>query len=707
MDPVAARRLANLVGQFTTSASLVASETSATATMSPTESLEKERSMTSFDVRTLTYLLDGGKSFTAYKELAAQAIQSDDVMMDLHKYDMTRPEERAKTMQKIFQTIDVRRGAGDMEPTERKASSNDPKRDSGPGSKMADAFYKVMSLYDSNWGIRIGVHYGLFGGAVLGQGSDEQVAEYSRKIEEMRVVGCFAMTELGHGSYIRGLETTATFDKATQQFVLNSPTITSTKWWIGMAAQTATHSVVFARLVIDGKDYGVNQFIVQLRELETGRVLPGIEIGDCGSKMGRNGIDNGWIRFQQVRIPRTQMLMRWSKVSPEGVFTPPPKAQLTYGALLTGRVGIVEDSAATAAKALTIATRYTAIRRQFHFGGRAEETKILDYQTTAQRVVPTLCQTYAMTLTAQQLRKKFDAMEAALSNNDFETLPEVHATSAGLKAFVTWWTNSAIEELRQCCGGHGYSSYNAFATMLSDFAIMCSWEGDNTVLALQTARFLISSFGKVKENQIPNNYVAYLALGNGPCPRLDASDPVSVLKCLQFICAKLVERCSQRLNSQANVHPDDAWNNCSVDLVECAKLHTYSFMLHCFIEAIDTLDDKYRGKGLEGVMKDMCNLFALNTLQPYMAYWQAFSSNADIGAIAAIQDRARHLMSRVRQQAVGLVDAFNLPDFVVSAPIGRHDGNIYEAYFETVKNAPKATGIPDYFEESIKPLLVE
>jgi acyl-CoA oxidase len=113
-----------------------------------------------------------------------------------------------------------------------------------------------MSIYDAGFAMRNGVHTILFGPTVMNQGTPEQVAKYENDIKNKKILGCFAMTELGNGSFIQNFETTATYDKSTQEFVVNSPTVSSTKWWIGMAAQTATHSVVFARLLIGKEDHG-------------------------------------------------------------------------------------------------------------------------------------------------------------------------------------------------------------------------------------------------------------------------------------------------------------------------------------------------------------------------------------------------------------------------------------------------------------------
>ena len=119
------------------------------------------------------------------------------------------------------------------------------------------------------------------------------MAAWDERLSNFGVLGCFAMTEIGHGSFVRGLETTATFDAATDEFVVHSPTPTADKCWIGSAGQTATHAVVYAQLVSAGKHHGLNAFIVPLRDMETGAPLPGVMCYDMGAKMGRNSLDNG------------------------------------------------------------------------------------------------------------------------------------------------------------------------------------------------------------------------------------------------------------------------------------------------------------------------------------------------------------------------------------------------------------------------------
>ena len=123
----------------------------------------------------------------------------------------------------------------------------------------------------------------MFYSAVRFLGDDEQAAKWLPLIREMKITGCYAQTELGHGSFVPGLETTATFDKEKQEFVINSPTISSVKFWPGDMSRFSNHAVVFAQLVIDGEAYGPHAFMVPLRDTLTWDLLPGFETGDIGS----------------------------------------------------------------------------------------------------------------------------------------------------------------------------------------------------------------------------------------------------------------------------------------------------------------------------------------------------------------------------------------------------------------------------------------
>ncbi|KAG6949157.1 hypothetical protein JG688_00014750 [Phytophthora aleatoria] len=116
--------------------------------------------------------------------------------------------------------------------------------------------------------VPLDLHRNMFVPTIETQATDEQRAEWVPLAKSYRAIGGYAQTELGHGSNVQGIETTATYDNATQEFIIDSPTLTSGKWWHGGLVKTATHSIVIARLFLDGKDVGIQSFIVQIRSLD-------------------------------------------------------------------------------------------------------------------------------------------------------------------------------------------------------------------------------------------------------------------------------------------------------------------------------------------------------------------------------------------------------------------------------------------------------
>lgn len=131
-------------------------------------------------------------------------------------------------------------------------------------------------------------------------------------LDNYDIQGCYAQTEIGHGSDVTGLKTTATFDKAADEFVIHTPTPDATKWWPGGLGKYANFAIVFANLMIE-KDgnmtkNGMYPFLVQLRDRDTHKHMPGIKTGDLGPKFGYNSSDNGWLTMDRVRIPRDRML---------------------------------------------------------------------------------------------------------------------------------------------------------------------------------------------------------------------------------------------------------------------------------------------------------------------------------------------------------------------------------------------------------------
>ena len=251
------------------------------------------------------------------------------------------------------------------------------------------------------------INYSMFLFTVENLGTDEQREKWIPMIKKQQINGCYAQTELGHGSNIRGLETTATLDKETDEWIIHSPTLTATKMWPGDMGLVSNHAIVFAQVVIDGKNKGVCPFFMQTRELESHKLIKGVEGGDLGMKISYEAKDNGWMRFDKVRVPRDAMLMRYTHVSKEGKMTIRGDTRVTYSIMMQIRATIILGSGYIMARALTIAIRYSSVRRQFSTVKQSNiERPIIEYQTQQAKLIPALAYTFGFSLVGRRVLDK-------------------------------------------------------------------------------------------------------------------------------------------------------------------------------------------------------------------------------------------------------------------------------------------------------------
>ena len=499
-------------------------------------------------------------------------------------------------------------------------------------------------------GVASNLSDGMFIGAIRGQMSPEQQAKWLPLAQSHQILGTCkcsrapfassseaqrsgctdAQTEMGHGSNVRGLETTATFDPATDEFVINSPTISSTKWWPGGLGLISTHAIVYARLIIGETDHGVFPFMVQLRSLEDHLPMPGVTLGTSGPTMGLYANEHGRCRFDHVRIPRDQFCARHNQVTAEGEFIPAPNRKVSYFTMVQTRVGFVTTAGAQLAKALTIAIRYSAVRRQGFPAEGVSEPVVLDYQMQQHIMFTLLSQAFALHFTARYMSDVNRRAQASDGGDDalvnLALLPELHATSAGLKAISTSYMVDGIEEARRACGGHGYGLFSGLPQVLLNCLRMYSTEGDNNVLYLQTARFLLSSWRSASTGDVEalaGNvlYYADLAADDGAaiegqtCSAATIEqlcDPEVQLAAFRHVAARKVRRAAGRMAAAAaeGLAEHEAKNAHMRELIEATKSHCMYTVLNAFVSRVSDIEDETLGR----VLKTQCDLCARTTI---------------------------------------------------------------------------------------------
>lgn len=546
----------------------------------------------------------------------------------------------------------------------------------GGGENIADYFaiMETLSYHDLSLVIKFGVQFGLWGMSVQSLGTEKHYAKYLKDIGSLKIPGCFAMTETHHGSNVKGLETTATYNHNDQTFVIHTPNKNAQKEYIGNAAVHGQMATVFAKLVIDDHDYGVNAFIVPLRDTN-GNTLKGITIGDCGHKMGLNGVDNGTISFDNVIIPKENMLDRFASVNDKGEFESPiPSDNRRFftmlGTLVGGRIGIPRSALAAAKSGLTITIRYSDQRRQFGPEG-GSEVPILNYRMHQRRLLPHLAKTYAVHFALQYLTNRF------LNRTESE-MQEIEALAAGMKSYSTWSTRDILQECREACGGKGYLSENRIDALKNDTEIYTTFEGDNTVLMQLVAKNRLSefrkSFGEMGSlgiiNYVYENAKTALAEKNPIATRrtdeehlLDAEFHLQAFQHREkTILASAAKRIKKLVDGGLEAY--DAFNVVQHQMIDVAQAYLERVVLEQFQLAIQGVEDK---KSKEILVK-LNQLYALSQIEKNRA-WYLEDGYMEAVKTKAVRKIVNQLCWDIRPDAVSLVNAFDIPERCLAAPI--------------------------------------
>mmetsp|Transcript_17506 Transcript_17506/g.19687 ORF Transcript_17506/g.19687 Transcript_17506/m.19687 type:complete len:570 (-) Transcript_17506:333-2042(-) len=344
-------------------------------------------------------------------------------------------------------------------------------------------------------------------------GSKDQKEKWLPKCLTLQAIGCYCQTEIGHGSDVQGLETTATYDVTTKEFEIHSPTVSSIKFWPGGLGKLSNHAVVQAQLYIKGQHYGVQTFIVRLRDDDH---IPheGIHVGDIGTKFGFNAEDNGFVKFTHYRIPRENLLNRYVQVAEDGTFTKDSDnaIKLGYGNMLYLRLSIFMGRSIQFSRLATIGIRYSIIRRQFKDAETGEERQILDYQTQQYRLFPILGISFAIRLCWAQLNKSYQTFEAECNDGKepLALMKEIHTLASCLKPLVTWRMRKFGEYVKQCCGGHGFLNVSGIHRIIKSEEGLVTAEGTNLVITQQTGKYLLSEAGKLAKGERLTGITSFL-----------------------------------------------------------------------------------------------------------------------------------------------------------------------------------------------------
>lgn len=692
--------------------------------------LQAERNKASFDPTKITNLLDGGADQTARRRALEKLIETDPsgVFNNDKNHYMHRNERHVRALAKFVRLVELMRIVSPENCTDLDVAAND------------DFRFLIGAVADD---LPAALHWIMFVPNIKSLCDEEQQAFWMPLIRDWKVIGCYAQTELGHGSNVRGLETTATFVKDCEDgsFVINSPTLTSAKFWPGTLGRTANHAVVIARLIDgDGVDRGIHNFLVQLRSFDDHTPMPGVKTGDIGPKIGYNNMDNGFARFDHVKIPRRNMAMRFAVVDKYGKYTKKTMSEaaskVAYITMMQVRAYIVNEAGKALAAGCTITTRYSVVRRQgFDLSKGGEKTKaevqILDYKQQQHRILPLVASAYCFFFTGRKVLHDLQAIERNLvaGVGEMVTKTEVadlHASSSCLKSFCSGVTADGIEDLRKACGGHGFLQASGLPELLGTYLQNPTVEGDNYMLPQQTVRVLLKipqavmsgdeemmkAYEKCDSYYLVQKISKIMEGGDSQCSAIEKDtflDLNVLLEAFKHRTARMLiatAECMQENISEKGMSQQEAWNEGLVQFARVSRAHAMYLVLHNVCVFLNEEAHLTLGSAEVAVLKDLAILFALWWMEKDLGDFleDGYLSGEQSSWVRKL---VLTMMSKIRPEAVALVDAWDYSDFRLKSALGRFDGIVYPAIMESTSKDPLNATEPGPGYEHLKRLIVD
>lgn len=238
-----------------------------------------------------------------------------------------------------------------------------------------------------------------------------------------------------------------------------------------------------------------------------------------------------------------------------------------------------------------------------------------------------------------------------------------------------------------------------------------TYEGENTVLWLQVARYLVKSR---KEKQGGKSVTYLVASEGGQQQQQQPSSPkstdrlVGLVSLFERVAAGLVDVAVEELDAgeRRGLAAHDAWNNAAVSLIRAAQAHARYLIADCYVRSVSSGEEAATFSApVRQVLSQLCHLFLLHWLMERSGDFVLFGGLSKQQILEG-QSTFVSLLGAIRPQAVNLVDAFDLRDEVLNSTLGCWDGNVYQRLFDEAQKSPlnQSAVHQSSYQQSLKPL---
>ncbi|XP_018577780.1 peroxisomal acyl-coenzyme A oxidase 3 [Anoplophora glabripennis] len=588
-------------------------------------------------------------------------------------------------------------------------------------TRMMMACNEALAVTFPDVSIKYAIGVGLFSNTIITLGT-ERHRQYAYAGNNS--LSCLALTEIAHGSNTKQMRTTATYDPQSQSFIINTPDFEAAKCWVGNLGKQCTIALLFAQLYTKGQCHGLHAFVVPIRDPKTLIAYPGIIVGDMGEKIGLHGIDNGFIMFENYRIPRENLLNRTADVTPDGEyessFTDPGRI---LGAALEnlsmGRVGIMQESSNNLICAVTIAVRYAAVRKQFAPNGEGNnnnnELPIIEYQLHQWRLFPYMAAAVVLRAFVNGFTETYLTVvdKSASTSTEIEDLSdmvsEIHALVSSAKPLMTWTCRDATQECREACGGHGFLKSARLGELRNIIDPCVTYEGDNNVLVQQTSNWIlrqwqaINAGGKLSSPLGSCTFlIDYALIGVKKYDvrsRKEVQSQQFIMDCYQWLILYLVQETDKRQNEVVSAGADKFTARNESQVYRAALLsRAYSeyTALRYYWSQVSAADPS-----LQAMLNNVGYLYGLSCLDKHLVYFYqgGFASGPELSQ--NVKDGILALCKNLKSDSLAVIDGLAPPDYVINSVLGRSDGKLYENIQKTLMHNSSAMSRPNWWYEIV------